>query len=68
MALNSFGGNLFMEILIILSNILDKPSIPRFYKELQKYYEANAKPYEAAAFNSLIENKFGKNANNQPSD
>jgi len=53
-----------MEIYHILLQLLDKPDVPKFYRELCKYYESKNMENEALAFRSLIESKFDKNEYN----
>ena len=56
-----------MQLHEIFLSILDKPHIPRFYRELQNFYN-DAKMYdESSAIVFLIENKFGKK-NENPSE
>ena len=49
-----------MEIYEILLAILDKPDVPKFYRELQAHYQTNGQIQEASALSHLIENKFNK--------
>ena len=49
-----------MEIYEILLAILDKPDVPKFYRELQTHYQINGKTQEASALSHLIETKFSK--------
>lgn len=49
-----------MELPQILSNILEKPWVPRFYRELQSHYINNNMMEEAQAIAFLIEKKFEK--------
>lgn len=50
----------------IILEILDKPSVPKFYRELQaKYLELN-KSEEAKAISNLIEKKFNKKDEQKP--
>lgn len=56
-----------MEISQIFSSILEKPDVPKFYRELQSYYQKNNLIDEALAIGFLLENKFGKN-NEKPID
>jgi|694.fasta_scaffold00503_42 hypothetical protein len=53
-----------MEILQIFGALIDKPDVPRFYRELQHYYQKNNMLHEASSVSFLIENKFGKNNEN----
>jgi len=53
-----------MENIQILVQILDKPDIPKFYRELCKYYESKNMQNEMNAIRYLIEKKFTKNENN----
>lgn len=53
----------FMEIYQILLAILDKPNVPKFYRELRQYYQTIGMLHEASAVGHLIENKFEKNDN-----
>lgn len=50
----------FMELYKILANLVQNPLAPRFYRELRDYYLRVGKANEAAAFDQLIEHKFGK--------
>jgi hypothetical protein len=50
-----------IELTKIFSSILDKPDVPKFYRDLQSYYHKNNMAQEASAIGFLIENKFGKN-------
>lgn len=45
----------------IFSSILEKPDVPKFYRDLQSYYDKNNMIQESSAIGFLIENKFGKN-------
>jgi|694.fasta_scaffold106166_6 hypothetical protein len=56
-----------MEISQIFASMLDKPDAPKFYRELQSYYQKKNLNDEALAIGFLLENKFGKN-NEQSSD
>ena len=49
-----------MEIYQILLAILDKPDVPKFYRELRDYYQKIGKANEVSAVSYLIENKFEK--------
>ena len=49
-----------MDIANIFSSILDKPDVPKFYRELQSYYQKNNLHNESLAIGFLLENKFGK--------
>lgn len=40
--------------------LLDKPDVPRYYRELQKHYISVNMLEEAAAIASLLERKFEK--------
>lgn len=53
-----------MDVFQILLNILDKPSAPKFYRELYNYYKSKNMQNETEAIRYLIENKFNKNENN----
>lgn len=50
-----------MELLQIYNSLLDKPDIPKFYRDLKAYYQKHGLIQEAEAIGFLIENKFGKN-------
>lgn len=50
-----------MELSDIFFNLLNKPDVPRFYRELRDYYASIHKFNEAAAFDHLVEKRFGKN-------
>jgi len=56
-----------MELSKIFSSLLEKPDVPKFYRDLQSYYHKNNMTQEASALGFLIENKFGKN-NGKSSD
>lgn len=49
-----------MEAYQILVSLLDKPNVPKFYRELRKYYQSKGLLHEAAAIGHLIEKKFEK--------
>jgi hypothetical protein len=49
-----------MEIYKILIAILDKPNVPKFYRELRNHYQKNGLFNEAAAISHLIEKKFNE--------
>lgn len=49
-----------MQISEIFLSIIDKPFIPRYYRELYQFYLTHNLTEEAAAIAYLIENKFGK--------
>lgn len=49
-----------MDIAQIFFDLLNKPDIPRPYRELQKYYGSINKNEEAASITFLLENKFEK--------
>ena len=49
-----------MEIYQIFLAILDKPDVPKFYRELRSHYQNNGMSQEASAIDHLIEKKFGK--------
>lgn len=44
----------------IFLSILEKPNVPRYYRDLLSFYRNSNMPEEAAAIDFLIENKFGK--------
>jgi len=50
-----------MELAQIIFSILEKPEVPRFYRELQSYYITLNMTQEAQAIAHLIEKKFEKN-------
>lgn len=50
-----------MDLLQILLQILDKPNVPKFYKELYNYYKSKNMQNEMEAIHYLIEKKFNKN-------
>jgi hypothetical protein len=53
-----------MQINEIFLSILEKPNIPRYYRELQSFYK-NIKMFdEASAIGYLLENKFEKKNEN----
>ena len=52
-----------MEIYQILLAILDKPNVPKFYRELRQHYQTIGMLHEASAISHLIEKKFDKNDN-----
>jgi len=56
-----------MELMQILANILEKPEVPRFYRELQSYCNNNNMTEESQAIAFLIEKKFEKK-NEVPAD
>jgi len=49
-----------MEIYQILLAILDKPNVPKFYRELRNHYQTAGMLHEVSAISHLIENKFEK--------
>lgn len=49
-----------MELYQILVAILEKPSVPKFYRELRTHYENNGQLHEASAISHLIEKRFEK--------
>ena len=49
-----------MELYQILINLVKHPSAPRFYRELRDYYLKSGMFNEAAAFDRLLEHKFGE--------
>jgi hypothetical protein len=49
-----------MELTQIFLSILDKPEVPRFYRELQTYYQKSNMSEEAQAIGFLVEKKFEK--------
>jgi hypothetical protein len=53
-----------MDIIKILIEILDKPNVPKFYRELYKYYQSKSMKNEMDAMLHLIEKKFNKNETN----
>lgn len=53
-----------MQINEIFLSILDKPNIPRYYRELHQFYLSHNLNEEAAAIAYLVENKFGKKNEN----
>jgi len=51
---------MLMNIAKIFIELLDKPDVPRYYRELQKHYISVDMLEEAAAIASLLERKFEK--------
>lgn len=49
-----------MDLYKILISILDKPDVPKFYRDLQIYYQTLNKTQESSAISYLIEQKFKK--------
>jgi hypothetical protein len=49
-----------MDIYQILLAILEKPNVPKFYRELRCYYQKIGMLQEADAIEYLIESKFEK--------
>lgn len=49
-----------MEIYQILLAILDKPNVPKFYRELRNHYQTIGMQQEASAISHLIEKRFDK--------
>lgn len=49
-----------MNIYEILTALIDKPDVPKFYRELKQYFENHNLTNEASAIGYLIENKFEK--------
>lgn len=49
-----------MNLYEVLFNLVESPLVPLFYRELRDYYMQTDKPNEAAAFDHLLEHKFGK--------
>ena len=52
--------NMHMDISKIFTELLDKPDVPKYYRELQKHYISVNMLEEAAAIASLLERKFEK--------
>ena len=52
--------NMHMDISKIFTELLDKPDVPKYYRELQKNYISVKMLEEAAAIASLLERKFEK--------
>lgn len=50
----------------IIVDILDKPNVPKHYRQLKEYYSNCSMQNEALAVDYLLEKKFGKN--NETSD
>jgi hypothetical protein len=50
-----------MDLAQIFHSLLDKPNVPKFYRELRLYYLEKNMLHEASAIGFLLENKFGKN-------
>jgi len=50
-----------MNIYQIIVNIIEKPNVPKFYREIKKYYFDNKLINESEAYDFLIQEKFGKN-------
>jgi len=57
-----------MEIYQILLAILDKPDVPKFYRELRQHYQTIGMEHEASAISHLIEKKFEKKDVSTPND
>ena len=57
-----------MEPVQIYNSMIEKPNVPKFYRELQAYYQEHGMLQEAKAVGSLIENKFIKNHEKPPSN
>lgn len=55
-----------MEIEEIFLNIIDKPNIPKFYKELLNYYIKHNMIEEANGIQYLIETKYDHQSSNHP--
>lgn len=55
-----------MEIYEIILSILEKPDVPKFYRELKNVYQSNKMIHEAEAIDYLIEKRFKKNDNDSP--
>lgn len=53
-----------MNIYQIIVNIIEKPNVPKFYREIKKYYFDNKLINESEAYDFLIQEKFGKNNEN----
>ena len=53
-----------MDLAQIFHSLLDKPDVPKFYRELRLYYLEKNMLHEASAIGFLLENKFGKNNEN----
>lgn len=49
-----------MDIFQILVRLLEKPDVPKFYRQLREAYQSQNKLHEAEAIGYLIEKKFGK--------
>lgn len=57
-----------MDLAQIFHSLLDKPDVPKFYRELRLYYLEKNMLHEASAIGFLLENKFGKNNEKSTSD
>jgi hypothetical protein len=49
-----------MELHEIFLAILDKPDVPKFYRELRNHYQSINKLQEASAISYLLKKKFEK--------
>lgn len=49
-----------MNVYEILVAILEKPNVPKFYRELRDHYQTKGMMHEASAIAHLIEKKFEK--------
>jgi hypothetical protein len=49
-----------MDLYQILAAILDKPSVPKFYRELRNHYQSKGMMHESSAISHLIEHRFEK--------
>jgi len=49
-----------MDLYQILVAILDKPGVPKFYRELRNHYQNSGMLHESSAISHLIEKKFEK--------
>lgn len=60
-----------MNVYQIIVNLIEKPDVPKFYRDLRNHYIENKLLQEAEVYEHLIETKFGKkddsNNNTHPS-
>lgn len=58
----SLKGVKLLKLFNLLTDMVEKPFVPKFYKDLQSYYESKGMKNEADAFEYLLKEKF-KNDN-----
>ena len=57
-----------MTIYEVLIAILDKPNVPKFYRDLKNHYKNNGMLQEELAIQHLLEKKFDRKIDDTHSD